>query len=151
MSQISEIFGGDETELYLTTTLSGTVDITSLIGELDELSGLEEAVKMMEADTYGASLMTKKPGKHELSTATFKVLFKPSDTVHQQLQSNFDSKTLCHFSLVMRDGDENARCDFSGYIGKRAPDIPKDEFVKFEFEVMLTIRPVYDWTTDALI
>lgn len=151
MTQIADIFSGDETELHITATLGGAASSSTRIGELEDLSGLEETVKIIEAEVYGSALAKKKPGKHELPTITFKVLLKPSDAVHQQLLAAYDNKTEIFLSLVLRDLAENARVDMQGFVNKKMPEIPKDEFVKFEFEVTLTARPVYDWTTDALL
>jgi len=141
---ISAPFHGRTTELYLTTAVSATLESNTLLGEIDDLSGLEVSRATVDLLAYGDDDMRKLVGARDNGSVTVTLNWTPGDVNHDELHDKFISGDAGTFAIQWKSGTDSARVDFTAYVTTYGISHPKEDKVTASVELTITGPVTYD-------
>jgi hypothetical protein len=147
MSAISAPFHGLSTELHAISAIGGTIDGTTLIGEVAQIGTLELSANVIEYNSYQSDYKRKLVGQKDSGTLSLTLNFVPGDTSHAALKQDYDNGAKGSFAIKWISGTENATAEFDGYVASFSIDTPVEDVVTVNVELAIDGGVVYTGTT----
>lgn len=147
MSNISAPFAGDKTEFHITAAISGTIDSTTLVGEVTDITASELTRKMVEYMAYGQEYTQKLAGKKEASSTSITLAWTPGNADHTELKARFDDGVPQSFAIRWVSGAENATMELTGIVESYAVGAPQEDVVPLTISISVHGAPALDLTT----
>ena len=91
----------------------------------------------------------RKPGLFDPGDMTVKMNYLPVDTIQQQVQSDFNAKTLRNFKLLLPNDPLTSPLaslgtwTFAGYFAETPFNLPLDKAMEMTLKIQITGKPVF--------
>ena len=146
MPAITAPFTGQNTEFHITSAISGTLDGTSLVGEVDDLGALELSRNVVDLLSYGDDDVRRLVTAKDNGTLAVTLNWSPDDTNHDALATAFINGDIGTYAIQWKSGANSARADFNAYIASYGVAHPKDDKVTCSVELTISGPVVFDLT-----
>jgi hypothetical protein len=143
---ISAPFHGRTTELHLIDAISGTTSVTTLLGEVDDLSALETSRATVDLLAYGDDDMRKLVGARDNGSVSVTINWSPDEQSHGDLHDQFIAGTSGAFAILWKSGSDQARADFTAFVTSYGISHPKEDKVTAAIELTISGPITYDLT-----
>lgn len=147
MTAISAPFHGLSTELHVTSAIGGTIDNTTLVGEVSSIGTLELSANIIEYNGYGKTHKQKLVGQKDSGTLSITVSWVPGDTSQATLKGLYDSGDAQTFAIKWISGSENAHAEFTGYVASFSIDQPVEDVVTANIDIAIDGGVTFDLAT----
>ena len=141
MSNISAPFAGDKTELHITASIGGTIDATTKVGDVTDISAPELTRNIIEYMVYGEDYKKRLGGKKDASNPTFTLAWNPGDADHTALKARYDDGADQTFAIRWVSGAENATMEFTGIVESYSIGTPQEDVVPVVVAMAVTGAP----------
>lgn len=143
---ITAPFTGQKTELHISSSLSGVLSSTTLVGEVEDLGAFETTRNMVDLLSYGDDDLRKLATTRDNGSIAVTLTWMPADTEHDALATAFQAGTLDTYAIQWVSGATDARVDFSAFVSSYSVSHPKDDKVAVAVELTISGAVVYDLT-----